>query len=55
MPFQSKKQMAYLFAKRPEIAEKFAEHTPKKSYKTLPEYAKDKNGLKAVSKKYRRT
>lgn len=26
MPFKSSKQRAYLFAKKPEVAEKFAEH-----------------------------
>ena len=55
MPFRSKKQQAYLFAKHPDVAEEFAEHTPKSSYKKLPEYvSKDKNGLKAISKKHRR-
>lgn len=55
MPFQSKKQQAYLFAKHPDIAEEFAEHTPKSAYKKLPEYvSKDKNRLKAYTKKHRR-
>jgi hypothetical protein len=45
-----------LFARKPEIAEEFAEHTPKSAYKKLPEHvAKDKNGLNAYSKKHRRT
>lgn len=26
MPFKSSKQRAYLFARKPEVAEKFAEH-----------------------------
>lgn len=56
MPFKSRKQQAYLFAKHPEVAEEFAEKTPKSAYKHLPEYvSKDKNGLKAYSKKYRRS
>lgn len=55
MPFRSRKQQAYLFAKHPEVAEEFAEHTPKSAYKKLPEYAKDKNGLKAYTKKHRRS
>ncbi len=54
MPFKSKKQQAYLYAKEPEVAEKFAEETPKSAYKKLPEYVKDKNHLKQYSKKYRR-
>lgn len=29
MPFKSSKQRAYLFANEPEIAKKFAAHTPK--------------------------
>lgn len=56
MPFKSKKQQAFLFSKKPEIAEEFAEKTPKSKYKSLPEYApKDKNGLKGYTKKHRRT
>jgi len=54
MPFASKKQQAYLFAKKPEVAEEFAEKTPKSAYKKLPEYVKDKNKLQEYSKKYRR-
>jgi hypothetical protein len=55
MPFRSRAQQAYLFAKKPEIAEEFAEHTPKSSYKSLPEHvAKDRNGLKNYTKKHRR-
>lgn len=55
MPFRSRKQQAYLFSQHPEIAEEFAEHTPKSAYKNMPEYvSKDKNGLKAYSKKHRR-
>lgn len=56
MPFESKAQQRYLFSKKPDVAEKFAEHTPKSSYKKMPEYvAKDKNRLKAYSKKHRRS
>lgn len=54
MPFASKKQQAYLFARKPEVAEEFAEKTPKSAYKKLPEYVKDKNKLQEYSKKYRR-
>ncbi len=54
MPFKSRAQQAYLFAKKPEVAEEFAEKTPKSSYKKLPEYVKDKDGLNKLSKKYGR-
>jgi hypothetical protein len=55
MPFKSKAQQAMLFSKHPDVAEKFAEHTPKSDYKNLPEHvSKDKNGLKAYTKKHRR-
>lgn len=55
MPFKSRKQQAFLYSKKPEIAEEFAEHTPKSAYKKLPEYAvKDKNRLKDYTKKHRR-
>ena len=53
MPFVSKKQQAYLFAREPEVAEKFAEHTPKSAYKKLPETAEGKR-LKELSNKHRR-
>ncbi len=56
MPFKSKAQQAFLFAKHPDVAEEFAEHTPKSAYKKLPEHvSKDKNGLKGYTKKHRRT
>lgn len=55
MPFRSKAQQRFLFAREPKVAEEFAEKTPKSAYKKLPEHvSKDKNGLKAISKKYRR-
>lgn len=41
MPFASKAQQGFLFAKHPDVAKKFAAETPKKAYKTLPEHAKD--------------
>jgi hypothetical protein len=56
MPFKSKAQQRYLFAKEPDVAEEFAESTPKTAYKKLPEHvSKDKNGLKAYTKKHRRS
>jgi hypothetical protein len=55
MPFKSIAQQKFLFAKKPEIAEEFAEHTPKSAYKKLPEHVRDKNRLKEYSKKHRRS
>lgn len=55
MPFKSRAQQKFLFAKHPEVAEEFAEKTPKSTYKNMPEHvSKDKNGLKAYTKKHRR-
>jgi hypothetical protein len=55
MPFKSRAQQKLLFAKHPDVAEKFAEHTTKEEEKNLPEYvSRDKNGLKAYTKKHRR-
>lgn len=67
MPFQSKAQQKYLFAKKPEVAEEFAEATTKDAYKKLPEHKDDKkrrdpsaehirdrDGLMKISKQYRR-
>lgn len=54
MPFKSRAQQKYLFAREPEVAEEFAEETPKSAYKKLPEHVRDKNRLKELSKKYRR-
>jgi hypothetical protein len=53
--FKSKAQQKFLFAKKPEVAEEFAEHTPESAYKKLPEHmSKDKNHLKDYEKKHRR-
>ena len=55
MPFRSKAQQKILFLKHPDVAEEFAEHTSKEEFKNLPDHVtKDKNGLKAYTKKYRR-
>ena len=40
MPFQSKAQARYLFAKEPKVAREFASKTP--SIKSLPEHKKKK-------------
>ena len=56
MPFKSVAQQKFLFSQKPEVAEEFAEHTPKSAYKNMPEHvSKDKNGLKAYTKKHRRS
>jgi hypothetical protein len=36
MPFKSKAQQGFLFAKKPDIAKKFAKETPKQAYKSMP-------------------
>ncbi len=38
MPFKSKSQARYMFAKEPTLAREFADHT--KSIKSLPEHVK---------------
>ena len=53
MPFKSKAQQRYLFLKKPEVAEEFAEKTSKAAYKKLPNYATDKNHFKEYEKKHR--
>lgn len=35
MPFKSEKQRRYLWKNEPEVAKKFAEHTPKKQSKPV--------------------
>ena len=52
MPFKSKSQMRYLFAKEPEVAEKFrkeqkAQH---KSFKNLPEKVGKKEKFSRLKK-----
>lgn len=42
MPFKSKAQMKYLYAKEPEVAKEFAEKTSKKQMKSLPAKVKKK-------------
>jgi len=48
MPFKSKAQAKYMFAKHPEIAKEFADATP--SIKKLPEHVK-----KSMPKRGQRT
>lgn len=36
MPFKSKAQQRYLYAKKPKVAKRFSEETPKTAYKSLP-------------------
>lgn len=40
MPFKSRRQMRFLFANHPRIAQRFADHTSKAQMKRLPERAK---------------
>lgn len=42
MPFKSKAQQRYLYAKHPEVAKEFASKTSKKQMKRLPEKKKKK-------------
>lgn len=51
MPFKSKAQQAYLYAKHPEIAKEFAEHTSKEQFKKLPEHVKKAKSPKKKGKK----
>lgn len=56
MPFKSKSQLRFLHMKHPEVAEKFAKHTPKSALKKLPEYvSKDKNKLRSYTESHRRS
>jgi hypothetical protein len=48
MPFKSKAQQKYLFAKKPEVAKEFAEKTT--NYKALPEHVKKKKKKSAKKK-----
>lgn len=48
MPFESKAQQRYLFAKEPTIAKRWAKETP--DIKKLPEYKKKKILKKAIKK-----
>jgi len=53
--FKSVAQKNFLFSKKPELAKEFAEHTPKSTYKDMPNHvAKDKNHLKDYTKKHRK-
>lgn len=42
MPFKSLAQQRYMWAKHPDIAKKFQEHTPEKATKKLPEHVEKK-------------
>lgn len=44
MPFKSKAQQAYLYAKKPKIAKEFASKTSKTQMKNLPKRVKQKKG-----------
>lgn len=36
MPFKSRAQQGYLYAKKPKVAKEMASKTPKSAYKSLP-------------------
>lgn len=55
MPFSSKKQLKYLYAKEPEVAKEFASKMSKKSIHELPETAKKNKHMKEISKRERRS
>lgn len=40
MPFKSRAQQRYLFAKKKKVAREFAAKTPKSAYKRLPKHVK---------------
>lgn len=42
MPFRSKAQQRYLYAREPKVAKKFSEETPSSAYSKLPERARRK-------------
>lgn len=47
MPFESSAQRRYLFAKHPEVAKEFAQHTTAKEEKRLPEHvSRDREEMK---------
>jgi hypothetical protein len=48
MPFKSKSQQAYMFARHPKIAKRWADETP--DIKALPDKVKNKKGVKKPSK-----
>lgn len=37
MPFKSKAQQRYLYAREPKVAKRFAKETPASAYKDMPE------------------
>lgn len=36
MPFKSRAQQGYLYAKKPKVAKKMSSETPKSAYKSMP-------------------
>lgn len=48
MPFTSKAQQRFLFAKEPEVAKEFAKDMSKEDFKSLPEKKKKKKSKKEV-------
>lgn len=52
MPFKSKAQQRYMYARHPEIAEEFSEHMSHKDFEKLPEKKAKNQHLKDLSKKH---
>lgn len=50
MPFKSKAQQRYLYAREPKVAARFAKETPKSAYGKLPEKVKKKSKRDALRK-----
>jgi DNA-binding FadR family transcriptional regulator len=54
VPFRSRAQQRYLFAKHPDIAKRFAAETPTAAYKALPQHVRPSDHvLHALRKKKR--
>ena len=49
MPFKSEKQRKYLYANKPEVAEKFAKHSKKKKKKKKYNNAEKKRALEKMT------
>jgi hypothetical protein len=50
MPFVSKAQQAFLFAKHPSVAKEFAAATPNSAYKKLPLHVKKTKSIAQMAR-----
>ena len=50
MPFSSRKQRAYLFSQKPDVAAEFESKTSPEEEKDLPEYSSKDGHKKAIEK-----